>query len=171
MSIYQSINSFCFMFPMGFSTAGSSRVGFFLGRNQPNQARLASKLSIWSSGLASVVLGSILLFTPHTMIPSLFTSDENVLLQTSYTIPLLAFYVVAGMWQNNCDCVVIVLWLCCYHLQDSIIIIIIFNIHSNMTYHIIHIFLTLDISSSLLLFYHDTIIYHIIIVAIVAIIW
>jgi MATE family multidrug resistance protein len=97
MSIYQSINSFCFMFPMGFSTAGSSRVGFFLGRNQPNQARLASKLSIWSSGLASVVLGSILLFTPHTMIPSLFTSDENVLLQTSYTIPLLAFYVVAGM--------------------------------------------------------------------------
>ena len=95
MSIYQSINTFCFMFPTGFSTSGSSRVGLFLGRNQPTRAKLASNVSLSLASLLSFTMGSILFLTPHTTFPSLFTSDLNVILQTSYTIPLLAFYVFA----------------------------------------------------------------------------
>ena len=83
------------MFPLGFSTAGSSRVGMFLGKYQPNHAQAASKYSLFFAGLLSLTMSFILFLTPHTLFPSLFTSDPNVILQTSYTIPLLAFYVFA----------------------------------------------------------------------------
>ena len=101
MSIYQSINTFCFMFPMGFGTAASARVGMFLGRNQPSQACLASKISIFFAGLLSFTAGIILYFTSHTLFPSLFTSDQNVILQTSFTIPFLSFYVFADGLQTG----------------------------------------------------------------------
>ena len=83
------------MFPLGFSTAGCSRIGLFLGRNLPNQARIASRFSLLLAGSLGLTCGLILYFTPHTTFPSFFTSDENVILQTSYTIELLAFYVFA----------------------------------------------------------------------------
>ena len=95
MSIYQSINTFCFMFPVGFNTAASARVAMFLGKNKPADAYFASKISLFFAGLLSFTIGNILFFTPHTTFPSLFTSDHEVVSQTSYTIPFLAFYVFA----------------------------------------------------------------------------
>ncbi len=67
----------------------------FLGRNQPKRAHLASNVSLSCAGFVSLTMGMILFFTPHTFFPSFFTSDENVILQTSYTITFLAFYVFA----------------------------------------------------------------------------
>lgn len=95
MSIYQSINTFCFIFPLGFSTASSSRVAMFLGKNQPSQAKYSARMGLFYASLNSSLVALILFFTRHTIFPSLFASDDEVLLQCSYTIPFLAFYVFA----------------------------------------------------------------------------
>jgi multidrug resistance protein, MATE family len=96
MTLYQSINSFCFMFPVSFSIAGSARVGNLLGAGKSQAADFAGKVSILCAGAVSGLLGCILYFTPHTFFPSMFAPAENDLaLETSLTIPLLAFYVFA----------------------------------------------------------------------------
>jgi len=95
MSIYQSINSFCFMFPCGFGAAASTRIGTALGRDYPRGARLACRVGIASATCCSAILGCIIYFTPHVAIPSFFTEDEDVLSVTVTTLPYLAIYVFA----------------------------------------------------------------------------
>eukprot|EP00581_Thalassiosira_minuscula_P000227 CAMPEP_0183736738 /NCGR_PEP_ID=MMETSP0737-20130205/50102_1 /TAXON_ID=385413 /ORGANISM="Thalassiosira miniscula, Strain CCMP1093" /LENGTH=581 /DNA_ID=CAMNT_0025970823 /DNA_START=128 /DNA_END=1870 /DNA_ORIENTATION=+ len=101
MSIYQSINSFCFMFPIGFSAAASARVGMFLGKADPIRAKLASHVSMTGAMVLSVTMGLILLLTPHDFFPWLFTPDDNVMSETSATIPFLAVYVMADGLQTT----------------------------------------------------------------------
>lgn len=84
---------FCFMFPRGFNIAVSARVGKFLGENKPSDAYFASKVSLLCAGLLSFTIGCILFSMPHTEFPSLFTSDHDVVLESSYTIPFLSVYV------------------------------------------------------------------------------
>ena len=95
MSIYQSINAFCFQFPMGISIAGSARVGRFLGAGDVVSADFSAKVSVICAAILSTLLGSILYFTPHKLLPSFFTPDDEVVLEASTTIPLLAVYVFA----------------------------------------------------------------------------
>jgi len=95
MSIYQSINSACFMFPVAFSIAGSARIGNLIGANDPNGADLASRVCVMSAALLSFTLGLTLYLLPDRFIPSLFTSDEGIVSETSRTIPLLSVYVFA----------------------------------------------------------------------------
>jgi MATE family multidrug resistance protein len=96
MTIYQSINSFCFMFPVAFSIACSTRVGNLLGAGNPKGAAFASKVSIGCTACLSFVLGVLLYGIPHTFLPSLFApNEEELILETSRTIPLLAIYVFA----------------------------------------------------------------------------
>lgn len=91
MSIYQSINSFCFMFPVSFAVAGSARIGNLLGAGDPLGAKTAAQVSVLFAALASATCGCLLYFTPHTFLPSLFAPDEpDVILETSRTIPLLS---------------------------------------------------------------------------------
>ena len=99
MSIYQTINTFFFMFPVGFSAAASARVGFFLGMNNAPAARLSSKVSISFAGIMSTVTGSILMFTPHKLFPYIFTADEHVVDMAASTMPFLAIYVFADGMQ------------------------------------------------------------------------
>jgi MATE family multidrug resistance protein len=96
MTIYQSLNSFCFMFPVAFSIAASTRVGNLLGAGQPKGAAFAANVSIASAACLSLVMGSLLYGIPHTFLPSLFAPDEEeLILETSRTIPLLSIYVFA----------------------------------------------------------------------------
>ena len=95
MTLYQSLNSFCFMFPLASSISGSARVGKFLGSNEPERASMAAKVSVYSAMLVSGSIGCILYIVPHGFFPSLFTSDSAVVTETSRTLPLLAFYVFA----------------------------------------------------------------------------
>jgi MATE family multidrug resistance protein len=95
MSIYQTINTFFFMFPIGFSASSSARVGLFLGMNDAGGAKLASNVSILFAGIFSFIMSCVLMFTPHTLFPSIFTSDEKVVHLTARTIPFLAVYVFA----------------------------------------------------------------------------
>jgi len=95
MSIYQSINTFCFMIPCGIGTAASTRIGIALGRNYPRGAMLACRVGIASAACCSAILGCILFFTPHETFPSFFTEDEDVTSVTAMTLPFLAIYVFA----------------------------------------------------------------------------
>jgi MATE family multidrug resistance protein len=96
MTIYQSINSFCYMVPVALSIAISARVGNLLGAGNPIDAEFAAKVGVASAAVASFSIGCFLFFTPHTFIPSLFAPDEHdVILETAKTIPLLATYVFA----------------------------------------------------------------------------
>lgn len=95
MTIYQSLNTSCFMFPVGISIAGSTRVGNFLGSGDVSGADFSAKISVLSAAVLSAIMGSILYFTPHTVFPSFFSPDEEVILEASRTIPFLAIYVFA----------------------------------------------------------------------------
>ena len=97
MTLYQTINSFCFMFPVAFSIAGSARVGSLLGAGEAGHAAFAGNVSVLCAGTVSGILGGALyLVRPHTWIPALFApSEEQLMAQTASTIPLLAVYVFA----------------------------------------------------------------------------
>jgi len=96
MTIYQSINTFCFMFPMSFAIAGTARVSNFLGAGLDRAAAKAGNVSVVSAGVVSGLLGLLLFLLPHEWLPSLFAPDETgVIYEASRTIPLLALYVLA----------------------------------------------------------------------------
>jgi MATE family multidrug resistance protein len=95
MTIYQSINTFCFMFPMGCAIAGAARVGNYLGAGDTAGAEFSAKISVTSAAILSTMMGTILYVTPHSFIPSFFSPDEEVVAETSKTIPFLCFYLFA----------------------------------------------------------------------------
>jgi len=96
MTIYQSINTFCFMFPLAFAISASTRVGNLLGAGQSKGAAFAAGVSILSAACLSLCMGILLFCIPHTFLPSLFAPGaDGVILETSRTIPLLATYVFA----------------------------------------------------------------------------
>ena len=101
MTIYQSINSFCFMFPVGCSVAGASRLSSSLGAGRPSDAALVAQVSVASATLLSTILGTILWWTPRSTFPSYFSSDPSVVAEATSLMPLLAIYVVADGIQSS----------------------------------------------------------------------
>lgn len=96
MTLYQSINTFCFMFPVSFAVSGSTRVGNLLGNNNSYKAKFSAYINIICTTLISFIIGCILYFLPHTFFPSLFISNDiQLIYETSKIIPLLALYVFA----------------------------------------------------------------------------
>ena len=106
MALYQSINSSCFMFPVGMSVGGSARIGNGLGAGNVDGARLASRVCVFGAGVLSATLGAILYFTPHGTFPSLFTADIELIQMTTRTIPLLSLYVVGDGLQVALNAVI-----------------------------------------------------------------
>lgn len=96
MTLYQSINTFCFMFPMAFAVAASTRVGNLLGAGQAEAAAHAGRVSVVGAAVVSSIVGTILFLLPHDFLPRLFAPDDvDVIEKASSTIPLLSLYVVA----------------------------------------------------------------------------
>eukprot|EP00934_Nitzschia_sp_Nitz4_P001442 Nitzschia sp. Nitz4//scaffold271_size25734//12242//13909//NITZ4_008304-RA/size25734-processed-gene-0.8-mRNA-1//-1//CDS//3329545209//1442//frame0 len=96
MTIYQSINSFCFMFPKAFSIAATTRVSNLLGGGKAAGAQFAADVSVAVTAVMGVGLGILLYLLPHTFFPSLLVyGADSVILETSRTIPLLSIYVFA----------------------------------------------------------------------------
>jgi MATE family multidrug resistance protein len=96
MTIYQSINTFCFMFPMAFAISGTARVGNLLGAGLDQAAAWAGRVSVGGAAISSGLLGILLYALPHDTLPRLFAPNEtDVIYETSRTIPLLALYVFA----------------------------------------------------------------------------
>eukprot|EP00542_Grammatophora_oceanica_P000826 CAMPEP_0194069986 /NCGR_PEP_ID=MMETSP0009_2-20130614/87937_1 /TAXON_ID=210454 /ORGANISM="Grammatophora oceanica, Strain CCMP 410" /LENGTH=579 /DNA_ID=CAMNT_0038723219 /DNA_START=56 /DNA_END=1798 /DNA_ORIENTATION=- len=94
MTIFQCINTFCFMVPMSGSIAGSARVGSLLGAKDADGAKWASRVNVSACAFVSAFIGISLYLLPHGIIPSLFAPDQDELIdETSKLIPLLAWYV------------------------------------------------------------------------------
>lgn len=107
MTLYQSINTACFMFPVAFSVAGATRVSTWLGAGQAGAASQSSSVSIISAGALSALMGIVLYVTPHTFFPSLFAPTETELYeQAGKLMPLLALYVFADGIQSALNGVV-----------------------------------------------------------------
>ena len=67
-----------------------------LGAGNAMKAAFAGKVSVFIAGCLSFILGATLYLVPHPFFPSLFAPEEDDLVyETSRTIPLLATYVFA----------------------------------------------------------------------------
>jgi multidrug resistance protein, MATE family len=96
MTIYQSINTFCFMFPMAFAISGTARVGSLLGEGLDSAASWAGQVSVGGAAAISCIMGLLLFLIPHDFLPRLFAPKEaGVIHEAARTIPLLALYVIA----------------------------------------------------------------------------
>lgn len=94
MTLFQSLNSLCYIFPISFSIAGAMRVGNLLGARNASGAAFAGKVTLLCSGTTSGMIGILLLLLPHSLFPSLFAPSANDLIQeTSHLIPFLSLYV------------------------------------------------------------------------------
>ncbi|GMH86876.1 hypothetical protein TrST_g12257 [Triparma strigata] len=95
MTIYQSLNSSCFMFSIGFSVAASSLVGKTLGQNLPSASKYNARVSTIAACVVSALLGTTMYISDHEILPGLFTKDVDVVRETARTLPLLSLYVFA----------------------------------------------------------------------------
>jgi len=98
LSLYQTTNSFCFMFAKGFEVSTSTRVGVLLGSGDADGAKEAAAVGPCLAFLLSSCLGCLLLLGRHD-IPTLFTgtaTDEALDLsqRVSFTYAYLCVYVV-----------------------------------------------------------------------------
>jgi MATE family multidrug resistance protein len=94
MTIFQSVNTLCFMFPASFSIAGAARVGSLLGAQDCNAAAFASNVSLVFTGSVSALIGCTLYVLPHSYFPSIFApTSVDLIHEASLTIPFLALYV------------------------------------------------------------------------------
>ncbi|XP_022615467.1 multidrug and toxin extrusion protein 1-like [Seriola dumerili] len=74
--VYQLAN-IAYMFPIGFSVAGSVRVGNALGAGETEQAKLSAKMSMFCSGSVSICL-AVLIASLKGHISYIFTYDEQI---------------------------------------------------------------------------------------------
>ncbi|XP_061575590.1 multidrug and toxin extrusion protein 1-like isoform X2 [Cololabis saira] len=76
-SVVYELASVAYNFPLGFSVAGSVRVGNALGAGETEQAKLSAKTAIFCAGLVSVCL-SVLIGSLKDHISYIFTYDELI---------------------------------------------------------------------------------------------
>ncbi|KAM7399141.1 hypothetical protein PAMP_018430 [Pampus punctatissimus] len=87
-SVVFQLANIAYMFPLGFSVAGSVRVGNALGAGETEQAKLSAKLTMLSAGLISVCL-SILIGSLKDYVSYIFTNDEQI---RDRVVDIIAFY-------------------------------------------------------------------------------
>jgi MATE family multidrug resistance protein len=99
MSIYQSLNAICFMFPSGFHVSGATVVGNALGAGVPAAAHSAAILAPALTVAVSVSIAAVMMvFRP--VIGLIFTSNHAVIMAVSGLIPILAVYIVVDGLQT-----------------------------------------------------------------------
>ncbi|XP_069390155.1 multidrug and toxin extrusion protein 1 [Paralichthys olivaceus] len=76
-SVVYELANVVYQFPLGFSVAGSVRVGNALGAGQTEQAKLSAKMTIICAGSVSVCL-AILIMSLKNHISYIFTFDEQI---------------------------------------------------------------------------------------------
>ncbi|KAK2847447.1 hypothetical protein Q5P01_010446 [Channa striata] len=87
-SVVYELSNVAYMLPMGFSVAGSVRVGNALGAGQTEQAKLSAKLTMFCAGSVSICL-AILFGSLKDHISYVFTYDEQI---RERVADVIAFY-------------------------------------------------------------------------------
>ena len=98
MALYQTTNSFCFMFAIGFQIAAATRVGHELGAGEPKRARFSAFVSPVLAAVESSIL-AVTLLSLRRIIPTIFTGTQTPEARTlaaavADTYPFLAAYVI-----------------------------------------------------------------------------
>lgn len=104
MSVYQGINSVCFMWPLGASVAGATRVGSCLGAGDAIAAKRAATVCV-SLAFGYGMLASLALLMLRETVARAFTSDEEVVAAIGHLLPNLVIYVIADSCQVACGAV------------------------------------------------------------------
>ncbi|XP_071383240.1 multidrug and toxin extrusion protein 1 [Centroberyx affinis] len=87
-SVVYELANVAYMFPLGFSVAGSVRVGNALGAGDTEQAKLSAKLAMFCAGSVSVCL-AIVIGSLKDHISYIFTYDEQI---RERVADVMAFY-------------------------------------------------------------------------------
>uniref|UniRef100_UPI003AADEA88 multidrug and toxin extrusion protein 1 n=1 Tax=Centroberyx gerrardi TaxID=166262 RepID=UPI003AADEA88 len=87
-SVVYELANVAYMFPLGFSVAGSVRVGNALGAGDTEQAKLSAKLAMFCAGSVSVCL-SIIIGSLKDHISYIFTYDQQI---RERVADVMAFY-------------------------------------------------------------------------------
>ncbi|XP_030264191.1 multidrug and toxin extrusion protein 1-like isoform X2 [Sparus aurata] len=117
-SVVYQMGTIAFMFPLGFSIAGTVKVGNALGAGDTEQAKLSAKLSVFCAVSVSVCL-SIAIGSLKDHISYVFTYDEQIRERVADVITLYAPFVLveataaalggvvrgAGLWTGLFTCV------------------------------------------------------------------
>ncbi|XP_072320454.1 multidrug and toxin extrusion protein 1 isoform X1 [Eucyclogobius newberryi] len=102
--VYQLAN-IAFMFPMGFSVAGSVRVGNALGAGNTDHAKLCAKITMFCSGSVSVCL-AILIGGLKDHISYVFTYDEQIRARVSDIISFYAPFILLDATSVSCGSII-----------------------------------------------------------------
>uniref|UniRef100_A0A671TPC0 Solute carrier family 47 member 3 n=1 Tax=Sparus aurata TaxID=8175 RepID=A0A671TPC0_SPAAU len=92
-SVVYQMGTIAFMFPLGFSIAGTVKVGNALGAGDTEQAKLSAKLSVFCAVSVSVCL-SIAIGSLKDHISYVFTYDEQIRERVADVITLYAPFVL-----------------------------------------------------------------------------
>ncbi|XP_056612001.1 multidrug and toxin extrusion protein 1 [Triplophysa dalaica] len=87
-SVVYGLANIAYMFPLGFSVAGSVRVGNAIGAGDVTQAKTSAKLSLMCAVSVAVVLAAIIGSTKD-VVAYIFTNDEDIIMRVA---TVMAFY-------------------------------------------------------------------------------
>lgn len=102
MTVYQSLNSIAFMWPLGASSAGAARVGALLGSGHAAGARRAAAVC-FTLGTSLGILATLVLLLLREQSAHAFTADPAVIALLRALLPNLLFYIVADAGQVACS--------------------------------------------------------------------
>ncbi|KAI7800847.1 multidrug and toxin extrusion protein 1 [Triplophysa rosa] len=81
-SVVYGLANIAYMFPLGFSVAGSVRVGNAIGAGDVAQAKISAKLSLICAVSVAVVLATIIGSTKD-VVAYIFTNDEDIIMRVA----------------------------------------------------------------------------------------
>ncbi|XP_057695508.1 multidrug and toxin extrusion protein 1 isoform X2 [Corythoichthys intestinalis] len=88
-SVIYQLSNIAYMFPLGFSVAGTVRVGNALGAGKTQQAKLSAKLSVFCAVSVSICF-AVIIGSLRNYIAYIFTNDEQIRLLVSDVVKFYA---------------------------------------------------------------------------------
>ncbi|KAK7883108.1 hypothetical protein WMY93_029282 [Mugilogobius chulae] len=104
-SVVLQLANIAYMFPVGFSVAGSVRVGNALGAGNTNQAKLCAKVTVFCAVSVSVCL-AILIGSLKEHISYVFTYDEQIRQRVSDVVSFYAPFIILDGTSVACGCII-----------------------------------------------------------------
>ncbi|XP_026154459.1 multidrug and toxin extrusion protein 1 [Mastacembelus armatus] len=101
-SVVYELSNAAYMFPLGFSVAGSIRVGNALGAGETEQAKLSAKLTMFCAMSVSIC-SAVLIGSLKDHIASVFTYDEQIRERVADVIAFYAPFVVLDALSVACS--------------------------------------------------------------------
>ncbi|SHG89904.1 MATE family efflux transporter [Ferrimonas marina] len=110
-----NFSSIIFMLPLSIGVAATIRIGYYLGREQPETARMVARLAIWL-GVAVALATAVLTLVARGPIAQMYTDDTQVLALAVQLMLLCAVYQIS-------DAIQVVSTACLRGYKDTVMIL------------------------------------------------